>query len=130
MVATRLTPEQLADGQRRAREWVMAIEERTATVAVPPPEPTRIKGDLQQPTKITDVRPEYPAIAVSARVQGLVIVEATIGTDGKVKDAVVVQSIPLLDAAALAAVRQREFTPTVVKGAPVSVITTVTSPSR
>jgi hypothetical protein len=126
-VAARLTPEQLADGQRRAREWMSAFEKRTTTAAAPPPaEPIRIDGNPQQPTKITDVKPEYPAIAVSARVQGVVIVEATIGADGKVKDAKVVQGIPLLDAAALAAVRQWEFTPTLLNGAPVPVITTVT----
>jgi protein TonB len=57
------------------------------------------------------VRPQYPSIAQSARVQGVVIIEATIGPNGRVADARVLRSIPLLDAAALDAVRQWEFRP-------------------
>jgi len=60
----------------------------------------------------------YPSIAQSARVQGVVIVEATIGPDGKVSDARVLRSIPLLDQAALDAVRQWVFTPTLLNGVP------------
>ncbi|HMD34692.1 MAG TPA: energy transducer TonB, partial [Vicinamibacterales bacterium] len=78
--------------------------------------------------KVRDVRPEYPAMAQSARVQGVVIVEATIGVDGTVTDAKILRSIPLLDAAALDAVKQWTFTPTVLPdtGQPVPVIMTVT----
>jgi hypothetical protein len=46
--------------------------------------------------------------------------------DGKVADAKVLRSIPLLDSAALDAVRQWEFTPTLLNGVPVPVIMTVT----
>jgi TonB family protein len=88
--------------------------------------PVRVGGQIKQPTKIKDVKPEYPAIAQSARVQGVVIIEATVGVDGKIVDAKILRSIPLLDAAALDAVRQWEFTPTVVDGVPVPVIMTVT----
>ena len=70
--------------------------------------------------------PLYPAIAQSARVQGIVIIEATIGADGRVTDVTVLRSIPLLDAAALTAVRQWEFSPTLLNGIPVPVIMTVT----
>jgi len=62
----------------------------------------------------------------SARVQGIVIVEATIGVDGRVQDARVLRSIPLLDAAAVEAVKQWEYTPTLLNGVPVPVIMTVT----
>ena len=72
------------------------------------------------------VRPQYPSIAQSARVQGVVIIEATIGPNGRVADARVLRSIPLLDAAALDAVRQWEFSPTLLNGVPVPVIMTVT----
>ena len=70
--------------------------------------------------------PIYPPIAQSARVQGVVIIEATIGPDGRVKDAKVLRSIPLLDQAALDAVKQWQFTPTLLNGVPVPVIMTVT----
>ena len=72
--------------------------------------PVRVGGRIKPPNKIKDVKPVYPAIAQSARVAGAVTIEATIGADGKVIDAKVVRSIPLLDQAALDAVRQWEYT--------------------
>ena len=92
----------------------------------PPQAPVRVGGNIKPPTKTRDIKPIYPAIAQSARVQGVVIIEATIGPDGKVKDAKVLRSIPLLDQAALDAVKQWEFTPTLLNGVPVPVIMTVT----
>ena len=86
----------------------------------------RIGGQIKPPTKIKDVKPVYPAIAKSARVAGVVTIEATIGPDGTVIDAKVVRSIPLLDQAALDAVRQWEYTPTLLNGVPVPVLVTVT----
>ena len=88
--------------------------------------PVRVGGAIRTPTKIKDVRPVYPAIAQSARVQGVVIIEATIGPTGQVQDAKVLRSIPLLDQAALDAVKQWVFTPTTLNGVPVPVIMTVT----
>ena len=81
---------------------------------------------IKTPTKVKDQRPVYPAIAQSARVQGVVIIEAVIGPDGRVQDAKVLRSIPLLDAAALDAVKQWQYTPTLLNGVPVPVIMTVT----
>src|SRR5574339_1208310 len=92
----------------------------------PPQAPVRVGGNIKTPTKIKDVRPVYPPIAQSARVSGMVIIEATIGADGRVKDAKVLRSIPLLDQAALDAVKQWQFTPTLLNGVPVPVIMTVT----
>jgi protein TonB len=92
----------------------------------PPPAPVRVGGAIRQPTRLKNVNPVYPPIAQSARVQGVVIIEATIGTDGRVQDARVLRSIPLLDAAALDAVRQWQYTPTLLNGVPVPVIMTVT----
>jgi protein TonB len=98
----------------------------------PPPPPgwaagaVRVGGDMRQPTKTRHVAPEYPAVAQSARVQGVVILEVVIGPDGHVQDARVLRSIPLLDQAAIDAVRQWEFTPTHLNGVPVPVIMTVT----
>jgi protein TonB len=96
----------------------------------PPPSapdaPLRVGGNIRPPTKITDVRPVYPPIAQAARVEGMVIIETIIGPTGRVLDAKVIRSIPLLDAAALEAVRQWEFTPTLLNGSPVPVVLTVT----
>ena len=90
------------------------------------PMPVRVGSGIRPPQKIKDVKPVYPAIAQSARVQGVVIIEATIGPNGAVQEAKVLRSIPLLDAAALDAVRQWQFTPTLLNGVPVPVIMTVT----
>jgi len=92
----------------------------------PPQQPIRVGGAIKQPNKIKNVNPVYPPIAQSARVSGVVIVEATIGPDGHVKDAKILRSIPLLDQAALDAVKQWVFTPTLLNGVPVPVIMTVT----
>jgi TonB family protein len=95
----------------------------------PPPapqEPVRVGVNVPPPVRIKEVKPVYPAIAQAAGAQGIVIIEATIGPDGKVRDAVVKRSIPLLDAAALDAVRQWEYAPTLLNGMAVPVIMTVT----
>jgi len=86
----------------------------------------RVGGKIEPPIKMNDVKPVYPAIAQNAGVTGAVIIEATIGPDGKVIDAKVLRSIPLLDQAALDAVRQWEYRPTILNGVAVPVIMTVT----
>lgn len=86
----------------------------------------RVGGDIKEPIKIRDVKPIYPAEAQDAKVQGIVIVEALIGQDGSVREAKVLRSVPMLDDAALGAVRQWQFTPTLVNGDPVPVVMTVT----
>ena len=99
------------------------------TGAPPPPPPSapiKLGDNVTPPTRVTHVPPVYPAIAQSARISGTVTLEATIGADGKVKDAKVIKSIPLLDQAAIDAVKQWEFTPTRLNGVAVPVIITVT----
>jgi protein TonB len=87
--------------------------------------PMRIGGNVKPPTKVKDVTPVYPAIAKSANVSGEVTIEATIGLDGKVTGAKVVQSAPMFDQAALDAVKQWEYMPTLLNGVPVPVTTMV-----
>lgn len=103
-----------------------AVEASPPVAPQPPPSPVRIGGNIKPPQKTKDVRPQYPSIAQAARVQGVVIIEATIGPDGRVANTRVIRSIPLLDYAALDAVRQWEFSPTLLEGVPVPVIMTVT----
>lgn len=92
----------------------------------PGPQPIRVGGNIRVPAKIHDVRPVYPDEALKARITGLVILEAVIGVNGAVTDARVLKSIPVLDAAAVDAVRQWRFEPTLLNGAAVPVIMTVT----
>ena len=91
-----------------------------------PVAPVPVGGNIKPPIKIKDVRPVYPAIAQAARVEGLVIIATTISSTGRVMDVKLLRSIPLLDAAALDAVRQWKFTPTLLNGSPVAVVMTVT----
>jgi TonB family protein len=88
--------------------------------------PVRVGGNVKEPTKIKDVRPVYPEIALAARVQGIVILEIIIDERGDVRDAQVLRSVPLLDQAAIEAVRQWRFTSTSLNNAPVEVVMTVT----
>jgi len=91
-----------------------------------PAQPVRVGGSIRQPTIVRRVNPVYPGIARSARVQGIVILEATVNTKGRVTDVRVLRGVPLLDEAAIEAVRQWEYTPTLMNGVPVPVIMTVT----
>ena len=88
--------------------------------------PVRVGGSIREPKKIRDVKPAYPADAQAAGVTGIVILEAIIDRDGYVRDAKVLRSVSMLDQAAVEAVRQWQFTPTLLDGMPVEVIMTVT----
>ena len=92
----------------------------------PPPEPVRVGGNISPPTKVTDVPPVYPPVAQAARVTGVVILEAIIGPTGNVTEVKILRSVPLLDDAAVEAVQQWQYTPTLLNGVPVPVIMTVT----
>ena len=104
-----------------------------AGITPPPPPPpvvarppVRVGGSITAPTKVHDVAPVYPRMAIEARIQGVVIIQATIGVDGRVVDADVLRPVPFLDQPALEAVRQWRYTPTQLIGEPVAVIMTVT----
>jgi protein TonB len=89
-------------------------------------EPLRIGGELEPPTKLVHVPPEYPEIARAARVRGTVVLDCTIDPAGSVVEVRVLSGHPLLDPAAVAAVRRWRYTPTRLNGVPVSVLLTVT----
>ena len=91
-----------------------------------PVQAVRVGGQIKEPKKLKHVAPNYPDIAKQARVQGVVILECTISPQGKVTDVKVLRGIPLLDAAAIEAVKQWVYTPTLLNGVPVPVIMTVT----
>ena len=92
----------------------------------PPVQAVRVGGQIKEPKKLKHVAPIYPDIAKQARVQGVVILECTISPQGKVTDVKVLRGIPLLDQAAIDAVKQWVYTPTLLNGVPVPVIMTVT----
>jgi protein TonB len=88
--------------------------------------PVRVGGNVQAPERVKYVAPVYPDVARTANVTGVVILEAIVSSSGDVTDARVLKSIPLLDEAALEAVRQWKYTPTTLNGTLVPVIMTVT----
>jgi len=101
-----------------------------SSVPPPPPQqpaaPIRLHSGIRTPEKVVHIAPTYPAIARTSRVQGIVIIEAIIDSRGNVESARVLRSIALLDQAALDAVRQWKFTPTLLNGVAVPIIMTVT----
>ena len=102
---------------------------REAPPPPPPPPPSaqvRLHTGIQAPVKVVNVAPIYPAIAQAVHQQGIVILETTINVEGNVVAAIILRSIPLLDQAALDAVRQWRFTPARLNGVPIPVIMTVT----
>jgi periplasmic protein TonB len=87
--------------------------------------PLRLGGGIQAPRKIKEAKPVYPQAALGLQTRGTVVLDATIGTDGKVTNIVVLQSIPSLDQAALEAVRQWEYEPATLNGVRVAVVMTI-----
>jgi periplasmic protein TonB len=92
-----------------------------------PVEPAlRAAGDVKPPKLVRRIEPDYPEIARQARVEGVVILEATTDVYGRVNGVRVLRSLPLLDAAAIDAVRQWVYEPLVINGRPRPVTFTVT----
>jgi protein TonB len=97
-----------------------------------PPDPPRPAGPVRvadlpvAPRKTVDVRPIYPDIARMARKEGTVVMEAVLDPSGHVTQLRVIRSVPMLDEAALDAVRQWRYTPSLYGGRPVSVLMTIT----
>lgn len=95
----------------------------------PPPasrEPIRLHAGMQAPRKTVNVPPRYPLHAQLARIEGVVVLDAVIDPTGRVTDVRVTRSVQALDQAAIEAVRQWRFTPTLLNGEPVSILLTVT----
>ena len=85
------------------------------------PAPVRAGQGVREPKKIVDVTPVYPPIALSAGIEGAVILEAVINERGEIERVKVLRSQPLLDAAAVDAVRRWRYSPTLLSGVPVAV---------
>jgi periplasmic protein TonB len=100
--------------------------EATPPPPPPPDKPVRVGGQIKAPKKIRDVAPVYPEVAKQARVEGVVILEATISPEGRVENVRVLRGSPLLDDAAANAVKNWVYSPTLLNGTPVAVVMTVT----
>jgi protein TonB len=113
---------------------VMGLPDALWRTAVPPPAvvepsprqgPLRISAGVAAGRLIAPIRPMYPVIARSARIQGIVIIEATISKEGMVEHARVMRGHPMLADAALNAIVQARYLPYKLNGNPIEVETTI-----
>ncbi len=126
-------PEPIYD---REVEYTYGVSEPVSTefeigppVEPPAPPRDRVRADLdvERPRVLERILPGYPELAVRARLECAVVLEAVIGRTGDVVDVRVLRGCGLgLDESALTAVRQWKYTPTTINGRPVEVIATVT----
>ena len=98
--------------------------------APPPPKPhqtgpLRVGGNVQAARIVNRVQPVYPPLARQTRISGTVRLHAIIGKDGAITSLEVMSGHPLLQQAALDAVRQWRYQPTLLNGEPVDVDTTI-----
>ncbi len=99
---------------------------RVVPAEAPPPTVVRIGGSIVAPKLVRQVKPAYPSVATQARVRGLVILEAQVDVHGAVKSLKVLRGPPLLEEAAMEAVRQWRYQPLLLNGEPREFILTVT----
>jgi len=90
-----------------------------------PTGPVRVGGDVQAAKILSQPKPAYPALARSIRQQGTVRLSAVISRDGQVVNLTLVSGPPLLVAAAMDAVRQWRYRPTLLNGEAVEVLTQI-----
>jgi len=103
---------------------ILRSEQSKPPPPLPPGVPLRIGGDIKPPRKTKNVDPIYPDSARAAQLSGAVKVEFTIDTTGKVGNVRVLQSSPPFDEAAVQAVEQWRYEPTLLNGIAVRIIAT------
>jgi protein TonB len=91
-----------------------------------PVEPVRLHRGIKPPEKTVNVPPAYPELARIAKIEGIVILEAVIDASGSVTSARVLRGDPMLDPAALDAVKRWKFTPARLNDEAIPVVMTVT----
>jgi TonB family protein len=86
----------------------------------------KVKDSIKPPKLIKVIEPVYPGVARQAGVEGVVILEARTDINGRVKNVRILRSVPLLDQAAIDAVRQWVYEPLIINGQPKDAIFTTT----
>jgi protein TonB len=111
----------------RAADDFKARQRGAASRVVPAPDgPVHIGGSVAAPLKTRHVNPEYPVAARAAGVQGRLILEIVLTEQGDVSKITVLRTLPMLEQAAIDAVSQWKYAPTLLNGQPVAVVMTVT----
>jgi protein TonB len=96
-------------------------------VPQPPAPPVRLRGgDVNLGEPVYRVEPHYPPLAIAAHISGRVELEGVVGTDGRIRELRALSGNPLLVPAALDAVRQWIYRPTLLNGKPVEVAAPIT----
>ena len=85
----------------------------------------RVSSGLQASKLIYQIKPPYPPLARQTHTQGVVKLHAIIGRDGSIQQLQVLAGHPLLVQAAVDAVRQWRYSPTLLNGQPVEVVTQI-----
>lgn len=128
---------QSAEGIGQGMQGVRPLVTLTEPTPPPPPPATKPPQPAAAPTRITIggnviqsklirmVKPTYPPLAKQARIQGQVLLSAVIGREGRIQELRLVSGHPLLAPAAMVAVRQWLYSPTLLNGDPVEVLTTI-----
>jgi TonB family protein len=113
--------------QTAAAEALVKVRPRpTATASLPRRPPVRVAGPIREPRKVKDVAAIYPANAKAAGAHGVVVLEALIDEGGRVSEVKVLRGIPGLDDAAMTAVKEWLYEPTLIGGQATPVILTIT----
>jgi TonB family protein len=118
----------LALGQVNENINVTAAGKKTAARTSEAPVRIRVGGNVQATQLVRQVKPAYPESARAAGIEGTVVLQATIGTDGALKSVRVLnaQIDPDLAQAALSAVQQWLYKPSLLNGEPAEITTTIT----
>jgi|SRR5690242_4683864 len=108
-----------------------AVPNSAQAVRRPPTPPSAsqrvpVMSTIEAAKLISRIQPAYPPLAIQARIQGDVVLHAIIGKEGGVSELQVLSGHPLLVNAAVAAVRQWRYSPTLLNGTAVEVETTIT----
>jgi periplasmic protein TonB len=90
-----------------------------------PPQRIRVGGNVQSANLLIKVQPAYPPLAKQSRIQGVVSLATVISKDGTIQNLQVISGHPMLVKAALEAVKQWTYKPTLLNGQPVEVITQI-----
>jgi len=114
-------------GEGVANSVITQIARATPLVVVKPapPQKLRVSSGVAAGMLVHQVKPQYPPIAMQARIQGTVVLQAVIGKDGTVQDLHLISGHPMLAPAAIEAVRQWRYRPYLLNDEPVEVDTQI-----
>lgn len=92
----------------------------------PPPQVVRVGGNIKEPKVVHRVEPEYPTLAIQARLSALIILEARVDTKGRVVSVNVLRGHPVFDETAIAALKEWRYQPLLLNGQPTEFVLSVT----